>query len=160
MLFQHAITLGCSPELLAEHIMSPRLFIYVSRPVIKFKAVDPVSVPEKWKEEHYVVNMQLFGALPIGRHHINISFKNRSGEKGKFWFELRDNGSGTFISKWDHTIIVHKTSDGCLYRDHVEIKAGLFTPVVWAFASLFYRHRQRRLRQLAASGFSFTALPG
>jgi len=158
MLFQEAITLECPPEKLADAVMSPRLFAYVSWPLMKFKPVDPAEPPEKWKERVYKVKVLLFGFLPIGRHYLNISFRDLSSEKGKFWFELRDNGHSTFVPKWDHKITIYKTSDGCHYSDRVEIKAGVFTPVVWGFASLLYRHRQRRLRQLAAAGFVFPAL--
>jgi len=34
------------------------------------------------------------------------------------------------------------------YSDEIEIRAGLLTPVIWAFAHGFYRHRQRRWRVL------------
>ncbi len=44
---------------------------------------------------------------------------------------------------------------GTLYRDRVEIDAGLLTPVVAALARVFYRHRQGRWRALAARGFAY-----
>jgi hypothetical protein len=34
-------------------------------------------------------------------------------------------------------------------RDEVDIAAGHMTPIVWAFAQVFYRHRQHRWRALA-----------
>lgn len=37
----------------------------------------------------------------------------------------------------------------CHYSDVVDIEAGALTPVVAAFAALFYRYRQRRWRRLA-----------
>jgi len=36
------------------------------------------------------------------------------------------------------------------YTDHVDISAGLLTPGVWLFASLFYRARQQRWKRLLA----------
>jgi len=30
------------------------------------------------------------------------------------------------------------------YTDEIEIQAGWLTPVIWLFAHIFYRHRQRR----------------
>jgi hypothetical protein len=47
---------------------------------------------------------------------------------------------------------------GTLYRDQVTIQAGMFTPFIWLFAQLFYRHRQRRWRQLARTGFNYGKL--
>ena len=41
------------------------------------------------------------------------------------------------------------------YRDTVEIHAGLGTLPAWLFAQLFYRHRQRRWRALAARDFDY-----
>ena len=56
------------------------------------------------------------------------------------------------IRKWDHWITVAPNPDGSTdYRDEVEISAGVLTPFVWIFAQLFYRHRQRRWRGLAAT---------
>jgi hypothetical protein len=37
------------------------------------------------------------------------------------------------------------------YTDEIEIQAGLLAGVVWAFAHVFYRHRQRRWRTLLRS---------
>jgi hypothetical protein len=40
---------------------------------------------------------------------------------------------------------------------NMRVSAGVLTPVVWLFAVLFYRHRhrQRRWRELAQSGFNY-----
>jgi len=38
------------------------------------------------------------------------------------------------------------------YTDVVEVWAGALTPVAWAFAQVFCRHRQRRLNRLVARG--------
>lgn len=35
------------------------------------------------------------------------------------------------------------------YTDRIEIHAGWLTPVVWLFASVFYRYRQMQWRKLA-----------
>jgi hypothetical protein len=43
---------------------------------------------------------------------------------------------------------------GTHYSDEVEVSAGALTPFIWAFAQIFYWHRQRRWRGLANS---FTA---
>lgn len=34
------------------------------------------------------------------------------------------------------------------YTDEIEIQAGWLTPVIWLFAHVFYRHRQRRWKAL------------
>ncbi|NBB24765.1 DUF3703 domain-containing protein [Porphyrobacter sp. SLTP] len=40
---------------------------------------------------------------------------------------------------------------GTHYSDEVEVSAGALTPFIWAFAQIFYWHRQRRWRGLANS---------
>jgi hypothetical protein len=58
---------------------------------------------------------------------------------------LRDNGHSALIKTWDHRItIASDDQGGTLYRDEVEVRAGLLTPFIWVFAQIFYRHRQRR----------------
>lgn len=67
---------------------------------------------------------------------------------------LRDNGRSLLIQRWDHLITVEPDgSRRTRYTDRIEIEAGWLTPLVWAFAQVFYAHRQRRWRRLAASGF-------
>lgn len=39
--------------------------------------------------------------------------------------------------------------------DRVEVKAGLLTPFIWAYASLFYHYRQHRWRRLVEGGFAY-----
>lgn len=160
MLFQHTIDIGCPPDLLVEKMMSPLLFAHISRPLLQFVPVDPAVPPKRWAENKYVVSLRMFGVIPMGLHNIVLSYRDVSSEKGRFWFEFRDNGYSRLVSKWDHTMTVRKNSGGCEYSDSVEIKAGLITPLVWAFASVLYRYRQRRLKQLAESGFDFDALFG
>ncbi len=65
---------------------------------------------------------------------------------------LRDDGYSALISKWDHWITVAPDKDGgTRYSDEVEVSAGALTPFIWAFAQIFYWHRQRRWRGLAKS---------
>jgi hypothetical protein len=56
----------------------------------------------------------------------------------------------------DHWItIAPGAADGTThYTDRVEIEAGLLTPLIAGFARVFYAHRQRRWRALAATGFA------
>jgi hypothetical protein len=41
--------------------------------------------------------------------------------------------------------------DRSIYSDVIDIDAGALTVLVWAWASWFYRHRQRRWRAFAKS---------
>ena len=57
--------------------------------------------------------------------------------------------SGEMIHTWNHSMLVKPlSSDRCVYPDHVELNAGVLTPLVWTFASLFYRYRHWRWHKL------------
>jgi hypothetical protein len=87
-----------------------------------------------------------FGLLPSTPH----TFRIVSVDGDKMQIDTRE--SGVSIQAWNHSMKVQPISETrCRYEDRIELQAGLLTPVVWAFASLFYRYRQSRWRQLVAS---------
>ena len=99
--------------------------------------------------------MFLFGFIPLGWQAIVISLPEPRGNT-RF---VRDNGHSPLIRRWDHWITIEPSEDGkrTRYTDTVEVEAGLLTPVIAAFARVFYAHRQRRWRALARTGFSALA---
>jgi hypothetical protein len=59
--------------------------------------------------------------------------------------EIFTNEHGSLLKIWNHCIRVEPLSRSVLrYTDETEMDAGILTLFVWAFAHLFYRHRQRR----------------
>jgi len=155
MIIERTTYLACSPEKCFLEVSSSRLLEFVSWPMVRFDPIDPPRLPRVWEEKHYLVKVSVFGFIPFGRQHINITGRNRSGETGSFFVEVRDNGHGSFISTWDHFISIRETGAGCRYSDRVEIKAGLLTPLVVVFAWFFYRHRQRRWQRLVSTDFTY-----
>ena len=94
--------------------------------------------------------MRLLGVLPLGWQEIRITRPTPTGETR----HLRDAGRGALARRWDHLITVAPAGPGrTRYTDRVEVEAGWLTPAVWAFARLFYAHRQRCWRRLVARGF-------
>jgi hypothetical protein len=64
--------------------------------------------------------------------------------------EILTHESGGLISVWNHQMAVESKPDGqSVYSDVVEIRAGVFTPLVWLYANIFYRYRQMRWQLLA-----------
>ena len=155
MLIELSCNLPCAPERCFAKVLTPRLLRYVSSPLVTFKAIDPPALPDQWSEAKYLVGIRLFGWIPFGRQTIRISLGQRSGEASKFYAELRDNGSSALVSKWDHRITVTSAAGGCRYTDTIEVQAGVMTPLVSAFARMFYRHRQRRWQRLVRQGFDY-----
>jgi len=71
---------------------------------------------------------------------------NKIDEKKK---EILSSENGTLTKVWNHKITVEKIEEKTVrYTDEIEIKAGLLTFFVWLFSHIFYRHRQRRWKQL------------
>jgi hypothetical protein len=138
-----------------EELQTTRLLVHVAAPMVRFTPIEPAALPERWREGRYRVRMKLFGVLPAGSQVIAISIV-QADERQRY--VLRDNGAGALARTWDHVITLEALPDGATrYRDRVEVRAGVLTPVVWLFAQAFYRHRQRRWRRLVARGFEHGA---
>ena len=142
--------LDCPTETAWHHARTSRLLHYVTHPLIRFRPKHENGFPAFWTEGDYDASMWLFGVLPLGRQTIGIRYPDTSDNT----FVLRDDGHGTTASVWDHYIIISERDGGTLYTDRITVDAGWRTPFVAAFASLFYRHRQRRWRKLVRSGFA------
>lgn len=129
----------------ADLIRQPKTLLHLAAPVVSFTPVVPACFPERWEEREYVAKLNLFGILPLGRQVISVSFPEPS--PGSFC--VRDNGRGTLVRTWDHTIeITTQPGGGSTYTDRVFIDAGWLTGPIRLFARLFYAHRQRRLKRL------------
>lgn len=98
------------------------------------------------------MRLRMFGVVPLGNQRIVIT----KPMLGPLRYQLRDNGSGDLASRWDHLITIEPVgSDQCRYTDEVELKAGILTAFVWAFASVFYAYRQWRWRKLVKDDFAY-----
>jgi hypothetical protein len=136
-----------------EEVRKPAALDHVAAPLQAFAPIDPATPPARWEAGRYLYRLMLFGRIPIGTQYIGIEFPPDRGDGVR---RMRDNGSGDRIRMWDHMIEVAPRADGRTdYRDTVEIHAGLGTLPAWLFAQVFYRHRQRRWRALAARDFDY-----
>jgi len=103
------------------------------------------SRTDSWREGETVVGwVFLFGILPFTRHHLHVA---RIDDEMR---TLTSRERGGVIRTWNHDIeVVPLDERTCTYRDRIEIDAAIATPLVVAYASWFYRMRQRRWRALA-----------
>lgn len=134
-------------------MLQSRSLRYVAAPLMLFKPVSasdtPQQLPAVWQNGSYPVQMYLLGFIYLGKQRINIKLDATAQQ-------LLDAGEGTLITQWHHLITVTPVSSTrARYTDTVDIKAGLLTPIVWGFAQVFYRHRQRRWRRLLRHGFNY-----
>lgn len=144
-------TLDCTAEAAWERVTTSALLDHITAPLIRF-APRGGPFPAQWQEGEYRAWMWLFGVVPIGWQTIVISFPPTDGAT-RF---VRDNGYGPLIQRWDHWIEITPAQDASKthYTDRVTVEAGFLTPLISAFAKVFYAHRQKRWRQLARTHFA------
>ncbi len=142
--------LPCPFEQAVAQIKTPRLMQFIAHPLVKFLPADGTRVPDEWEATTYWFDLKLFGLIPFGKQAVSISFP-----ESKEGFRLRDNGHSALITRWDHQIRISREGEQVMYEDNIDLNAGLLTPLVWVFARIFFGHRHRRWRKLAASGFDY-----
>lgn len=135
------------PDEVWQRVQTPQLLLHIAAPLVRFR-FNGVAAPATWAEaESWPMSLSLFGFLPFGIQWIVPSV--HTSDASPWPKRLRDNGHSALIKTWDHWITVEPDeAGGTLYRDEVEVRAGLLTPFIWLFAQAFYRHRQRRWRAL------------
>jgi hypothetical protein len=134
----------CTAEQLWDEISRPASLRFVSAPLLHFESLVAGELDSEWVAgKTYPLRLSLFGLLPAGEHRITLVTIDREANL------IESQESGALSPVWNHTIRFHYLEDRKLhYTDEIEIRAGLLTVVVWAFAHLFYRHRQRRWKKL------------
>ena len=117
---------------------------YIAKPYASFSPVNG-SGSICWKEgQTESFRFKLFCLIPYGVHTIHIIDFSKDG--------ICTNESNPHVPVWNHRIRLNALADGTTeYSDEVEIGAGWKTSLVWAWANLFYSHRQRRWIKLLSS---------
>lgn len=117
--------------------------LYVTRGLMGFRPIDS-NFPIEWQQGNTEkVRVMLFGIIPSWAH--QISFKDISDIE----MAILTHESGGVVKTWNHNISIQAVDkNSCIYTDDVEIKAGIFTLLIWLYAHVFYRYRQLRWRFL------------
>ena len=117
-------------------------FLYATRGTFGYTGAD--RYPEKLHEGQEIqTRILFFHLIPAWRHHLHLVCVD---EKRR---EILSQERGGFIRAWNHRIHIEpENTVRCRYTDEIEIRAGVLTPLVWAFAHLSLRYRQLRLRRL------------
>ena len=141
-------TIDLPSEIVWAEVQTAPLLIHITWPLMQFVPIGDEPLDAFKPGGRYLTKLRLFGLLPFGSQWIVTSV--HEPENGEWPKRLRDDGYSAIVRKWDHWITVTPNPDGTTcYRDEVDIAAGHMTPIIWAFAQVFYRHRQRRWRALA-----------
>jgi len=92
------------------------------------------------------VKVRLFGKLPPQDYHMEVELCDDDA----MMFQSRERGAG--IKRWDHRLTVSSVENGSILHDHIEIDAGLMTPLYRLWAKFVYTRRHKpRLRLLGLS---------
>lgn len=137
--------LPCPPEAVWDEVSRSRLLKEVCSPLVSIHPVAGEELPGEWVEGSTVrVRSYLFGFVPLGTRVIHFDRVDPTRR------EIATREHDPLVQHWNHTVRVRPAPNGdAIYRDEVEISAGLLTPLVWLFAQCLYRHRQRRWRGVA-----------
>jgi hypothetical protein len=137
--------LPCNPALAWQAVQTLNLLQEVCTPLAQILPERGGQLPLVWSEGETVrCRMKLFGFFPVGSRTLHFERIDQHTR------QIQTRESDPLVRSWDHLISLSDTSDGhCLYRDEVEVHAGLLTPLVWLFAQCLYRHRHRRWQRVA-----------
>lgn len=136
--------LDAPPQAVWRAVRTPAAFRFVTRGLVDLAGVDAQGAA--WDEGDTVAGRLRVLGVPFSRHRITIESIDRDHRR------LQSDEAGGPIRSWRHLVSVEATDgdDGrCRYTDTIEIRAGVLTPAIAAFAQVFYRLRQRRWRRLA-----------
>ena len=136
-------TLDAPADVVWPAVTTPHAFVYVAKGMLRLRAAERLDRP--WRVGDEIRGWTfLFGVVPFSIHHLSIESideRNRT--------IVSDEGGG-IIRSWRHEITTTPLGENqCRYVDRIDIDAGPMTPLVAAFAAVFYRYRQRRWRGLA-----------
>lgn len=141
--------LDASPRRVWSTVKTKELLFYVISPMGKFSPLDG-EMRGQWEPGvSYVGRSYMFSVIPVGTRTIVIE----TIDETQMHIQSREHGE-IGLTKWDHLISVATEGGGSRYSDTIEIDAGVLTLVYWCYASMFYRHRQRKWRQLVARNFA------
>lgn len=139
------------PDEVWAMLHDPLALAAVISPLLAMKPVGHRRFPPTWTAGDHLVRTRLLGILPLGDQRIRISDSRRGAAR-----ILEDSGGPEtgllgLVTGWRHRMAVSPLPDGrTLYRDRLDISAGVLTPVVWLGAWMFWQYRAMRIRQVVA----------
>ncbi|HWH25078.1 MAG TPA: hypothetical protein VNT53_00325 [Pseudolysinimonas sp.] len=152
MRIQLKLVLDAAPDTVWELLRMPSSLSEVSHPFLSLEPLSPRGLPRRWGEGSHPVRIRgLYGLIPLGDQNIDVHIIERDQVR-----ILEDDGGPTsgvlsLVTSWRHRMAVSPLPDGStLYRDRLDVSAGLLTPIVWLGLWAFWQWRARGLRRLAS----------
>lgn len=144
MITRISTSFTCSEDELWKKIIEPTSLQFVASPILSFVPIHEDGLSRQWQVGNpYPLNLYLFKFIPLGTHTITLVKIDKETNT------IISYERGQLAKVWNHTISFQENIPGIVsYTDEIEIHSGWLTPGIWLFAQLFYRHRQRRWKQL------------
>lgn len=128
-----------------ERLLQKRTFLYLIRGWLAIEQTQSWPDTLFVQGTSFVMKIRLFGLGPLSSHEVRVVLVDESAR------EIATDESSRLVRNWKHFMRVEALpGNRSQYTDRVAISAGLLTPGVWLFASLFYRARQQRWKRLIA----------
>ncbi|WP_309709926.1 hypothetical protein [Pseudolysinimonas sp.] len=146
------LELDAYPDEVWAMLQDPIALGEVVAPLIEIEPVGHRRFPPTWNSGDHLVRLRVFGILPLGDQRIRLSTSRRGGAR-----ILEDSGgpvSGAIglVRHWRHRMAVSPLPDGrTLYRDRLDISAGVVTPFVWIGAWALWQFRAVGIRRVAVA---------
>lgn len=124
----------------------------VVAPLVEIEPVGHRRFPPAWSDGDHLVRLRLLGILPIGDQRIRLSASRRGDAR-----ILEDVGGPVsggigLVTGWRHRMAVSPLTGGrTLYRDRLDISAGVLTPLVWIAAWALWQFRAVGIRRVVAA---------
>lgn len=151
MRVQLRLTLDCTPDAAWDALRSPSVLSQVMHPWLSVEPLEAKGFPLRWTEgPHPVAVAALIGRIPVGEQNIDLRFQERGDTR-----VITDDGGPTsgalaLVTRWRHRMAVSPAPGGrTLYRDRLDIRAGVMTPLVWLSLWFFWQWRARQLQRLS-----------
>lgn len=145
MTVQVSTELEASADHVWERLLQKQTFLDLTRGWLAIENTQAWPNPLFLQGASLVMKLRLFGRGPLSSHEVHVVRVDESAR------EIATQEYSRIVDVWNHCMRVEVLpGNRSRYTDLIEIRAGLLTPVVWLFASLFYRARQRRWERLLA----------
>lgn len=143
MIAKISTKLNCTDTQLWSEIIKAESLQYVASPLLYFIPINKDEPFNEWTVGRtYRLKIFFLKFIPLGKHDISVITIDKKSNR------IETHESGLLAPTWNHSIWFHNTDNGLEYTDQIEIKAGLLTFLIWLFAQIFYRHRQRKWKKL------------
>lgn len=146
------LELDAYPETVWAMLHDPAALAAVVDPLFELEPVGHRRFPPTWTPGDHLVRLRLFGLIPLGDQRIRLSTSRRADAR-----ILEDSGgpvSGLLglVTGWRHRMAVSPLPGGrTLYRDRLDVSAGLLTPVVWFGLWMLWQFRARGIVRVVAT---------